>query len=210
MPINSVAIVGAGPSGLLLSLLLVRLTTIPRIIVLERDASPTDETRAVFYQHVAFHEFKRAGIFEVVEKAAFRPRKVAWRDLKGNSLLEMPGAGAGMMALTMDKLARVVQSEVEKSDRVEIKWSHTVRTFGEKEDGRAWLDVETPQGLTKFDADYVVGCDGGSSTIRRGLFGEKSLPGFTWDKELVAADVSVVYLHSQCIDKTNKTFYSLG
>jgi 2-polyprenyl-6-methoxyphenol hydroxylase-like FAD-dependent oxidoreductase len=38
------------------------------------------------------------------------------------------------------------------------------------------------------DADYVVGCDGANSTVRRLLYGD-SYPGRTWEEQIVATNV---------------------
>lgn len=193
-PISSIIIVGAGPAGLLLGLLLVR-AGIPSVKILERELHPTDETRAVFYQPIAFHEFKRAGVMEAVQAAGHHPSKAVWRDMSGKTLFEMPGMG--MIALTTDKLAAIVQSELEQHASAEIKWGNEVVALGEDDTkGKAWVDVQTPDGKQRMEADYVVGCDGGSSTVRKCLFGENSMAGFTWDKQLVAADVRLIQFQS--------------
>lgn len=49
--------------------------------------------------------------------------------------------------------------------------------------------VQTPAGEEKFSADYIVGCDGASSQIRRSLFGNLDFPGRTWDEQIVATNV---------------------
>lgn len=187
MPVSSVIIVGAGPAGLMLSILLA-IAGIPSIKILERASRPSDDTRAVFYQPIAMREFQRAGIMDAVESAGFRPRKAMWRDMSGEALFELPGTG--MIALTQDNLAAIVQSELQKYASAELKWSHEVLALGEDHvKGVAWVDVQTLSGLQRLEADYVVGCDGGDSTVRKLLLGPGSMAGFTWEKHLVAADV---------------------
>jgi 2-polyprenyl-6-methoxyphenol hydroxylase-like FAD-dependent oxidoreductase len=44
-------------------------------------------------------------------------------------------------------------------------------------------------GTDVVEGDYVVGCDGANSTVRRKLFGEMVFPGFTWDEQIVATNV---------------------
>ncbi|KAF2157051.1 FAD/NAD(P)-binding domain-containing protein [Myriangium duriaei CBS 260.36] len=189
MAISSIIIVGAGPAGLLLGALLAR-AGIPSIKILERDPQPSGDTRAVFYQPIALHEFKRACIMQAVDNAAFRPRKAVFRNMSGEALFEMPGTS--MIALTSDKLASIVQEEFQTHANADIKWSHEVTALGEDEAKRtAWVDVQTPHGTQRLTADYVVGCDGGSSTIRKLLFGPNSMAGFTWEKQLMAANVCV-------------------
>ena len=188
--ISHVIVVGAGPAGLLLALLLKR-AGISKVTILEREAQPIQETRAVFYQPIAFREFRRAGVMDAVEAAGYNPDRVSFRTMAGEELFAMPGKIT--IALTMNKLAAIVQEEVEKCEGAEILYGHEVLSLGEDDDkGKAWLSVKTAGGEKKLEADYVVGCDGGGSTVRRCLFGENSMPGFTWDKKLIALNVSFI------------------
>lgn len=189
MAISSIIIVGAGPAGLLLGVLLAR-AGISSIKILERDLRPTENVRAVYYQAIALREFERAGILCAVENASSRPGKAVWRNMNGEALFEMPGSG--MLALTSNKLASIVQTELKKYGNAEIKWGHQVTGLGEDQaTGSAWVDVQTPHGNERLESDYVVGCDGGDSTVRKLLFGPRSMAGFTWEKQLLAADVRI-------------------
>jgi len=38
-------------------------------------------------------------------------------------------------------------------------------------------------------ADYVIGCDGANSKVRRSLFGDWNFPGFTWGEQIVATNL---------------------
>lgn len=183
---TAIIIVGAGPAGLMLSLLLAR-AKIPSL-VLEQSAQPTDDTRAVFYNAASQFEFKRARIEEQVSQQGFQIRSAAFRDLQGKRLFTMPGAG--QIGLIQKELTAIVQGELEKEEYSKIFWSHTVVGLGQDED-MAWVDVETDSGTQRLTAKYIVGCDGGSSTIRQGLFGRDALRGFTWEFPLVAADVTL-------------------
>ncbi|EOO00965.1 putative fad binding domain-containing protein [Phaeoacremonium minimum UCRPA7] len=68
----------------------------------------------------------------------------------------------------------------------QVSWEHKVTGLGQDEN-KAWVDVETPQGNTKVEADYIIGCDGANSQIRKSLFGNE-YPGFTWDAQIVATN----------------------
>ena len=76
----------------------------------------------------------------------------------------------------------------------QVSWEHKVTGLGQDEN-KAWVDVETPQGNTKVEADYIIGCDGANSQIRKSLFGNE-YPGFTWDAQIVATNVSAVRIPS--------------
>ncbi|KAF4463030.1 Para-nitrophenol 4-monooxygenase [Fusarium albosuccineum] len=166
--IQSVLIVGAGPAGLILGILLAKAGIHVRLV--ERAAQPTDETRAVFYNPVAQYEFKRAGVYDDILERSRIPKAAAFCDMQGKKLFSMPGGG--LIALMQNQLSAVV----------------TLLGLGQDAD-YAWVDVDTPQGKQRLEAQYIVGCDGASSTVRRELLGREAMPGFTWDKQLVAADV---------------------
>jgi 2-polyprenyl-6-methoxyphenol hydroxylase-like FAD-dependent oxidoreductase len=59
----------------------------------------------------------------------------------------------------------------------------------------AWCEVEVqvegkPEGRRELvRGDYVVGCDGANSAVRKSLFGDE-FPGFTWDAQIIATNVS--------------------
>lgn len=189
MPItDGVTIVGAGPAGLLLAILLAK-SGIKGIKVVEKDSGPTDETRAVFYLPVSMFEFERAGILTDVTAAALHPKSACFRDAAdGKPLFSMPGKG--MIALPLDKLAAIIASHAARHDEVEVLYDHEVVELGQNELS-AWVDVQTANGQKRIESQYIVGCDGGKSFVRKALFGEQAMPGFTWDKNLVAIDVSI-------------------
>jgi 2-polyprenyl-6-methoxyphenol hydroxylase-like FAD-dependent oxidoreductase len=190
--VQSIAIVGAGPAGLILALLLAKsgIQNL-RIRLLEREAGPTNQTRAVFFMPVSQFEFERAGILEDVKAAAFIGRSAGFRDQTDPQklLFEIPSKEA--LALTSDKLAAITEKHLAQQTGVDVKilWSHKAVGVGQDSD-KAWLEYESPEGNGRLEADYVVGCDGGGSFVRRALLGEKALTGFTWDDQLVAVDVS--------------------
>ena len=80
----------------------------------------------------------------------------------------------------------------------ELRLGHKVVDLGEEE-GKAWVDVVfdgqsdgAEEVKKKMEADYVVGCDGANSRVRRSLFGDRNFPGWTWDEQIVATNVGFV------------------
>ena len=184
----SVIIVGAGPSGLLLARLLAQ-SGIRDIRLLERETLPTDDHRAVLYQAISLHEFKRAGIIEDFKTAAHRLKSVCWRDAAdgGKRLFGMPANDTLLMSVK--GLTGIIKHHLARTDQAEILVGHEVVSVGQ-DATKAWVDVNTPGGRKRMEATYVAACDGASSTVRKSVFGSGSMEGFTWDKQLVAADVS--------------------
>ncbi|KAJ5936860.1 hypothetical protein N7466_003310 [Penicillium verhagenii] len=192
MSIPFVAIVGAGPSGLLLALMLGQ-RGIP-VRLFEAAESLDDRPRATHYSPPAVYELRRAGVLEDMKgEGAFIPDGACWRKLNGEFIA---GIDAGRNAdptsdpltcLPLNKLNLVLQRHISRLPHVEILYSHKVTGIGQDE-SKAWLEVEAPGGPQKPEARYIVGCDGANSQIRRSLFGDWEFPGFTWDQQIVATN----------------------
>ena len=186
-----VLIVGAGPSGLLLALMLAK-KGIP-VVILESAPGLDKQPRATHYASPAIHELIRAGVMDDVRAAGFHPDSVVWRKLDGTVLAGLDatifeGEPDRMTCLPLDKLGAILYRHLEKQETARVEWGSKVMDIGQDED-KAWVEVEKADGRKRFEADYVVGCDGANSQVRRCLFG-KSFPGKTWDEQIVATNVS--------------------
>jgi 2-polyprenyl-6-methoxyphenol hydroxylase-like FAD-dependent oxidoreductase len=70
-----------------------------------------------------------------------------------------------------------------------VEWESRVVGVGQDGEG-AWCEVEGPGGERRVvKGGYVVGCDGANSVVRKSLFGDE-FPGFTWDAQIIATNVS--------------------
>ncbi|KAG4418757.1 hypothetical protein IFR04_008119 [Cadophora malorum] len=186
---KNVIIVGAGPSGLLLALMLAK-KGIP-VVILESAPGLDKQPRATHYASPAIHELIRAGVMDDVRAAGFHPDSVVWRKLDGTVLAGLDatifeGEPDRMTCLPLDKLGAILYRHLEKQETARVEWGSKVMDIGQDED-KAWVEVEKADGRKRFEADYVVGCDGANSQVRRCLFG-KSFPGKTWDEQIVATN----------------------
>ena len=190
-------IVGAGPSGLLLALLLAK-RNIPSLIL---EASPVldDSPRAAYYGPPASFELRRAGVLSEIRETGFSPEVTCWRKLDGTYLAgfncivdkDYEDRLACMPLAQLDQLLyRHVLKEGVERGLCEVRFGRKVLSVGQDE-GSAWVEVEVvgEDRKEKLEAQYVVGCDGASSTVRRQLFGNGDFPGWTWDKQIVATNV---------------------
>lgn len=183
-------IVGAGPSGLLLGLLLAKQNI--EVIIFDVAASLDTQPRATHYAPPAVYELRREGVMDDVLKEGFVPGGVCWRKLDGTVLAGLDNVHFkddpnSMVCLPLHRLGQVLYRHLNQQSSASILWNHKVTGVGQDEE-HAWVDVETLEGPKKFEARYVIGCDGASSQVRRSLFGG-DFPGKTWDEQIVATNV---------------------
>ncbi|KAI0473428.1 monooxygenase [Xylariaceae sp. FL0804] len=116
-----------------------------------------------------------------------------------------------MTVMPLGELVRLLHRRCEAlgADVVDVRFSHRVVAVGQDGD-RAWVDVEVggeeeeeegsegekegekkkkkKKRIERFEADYVVGCDGGTSTVRKELYG-REWPGQTFDCQFIVQNV---------------------
>lgn len=185
--------VGAGPSGLVLGLLLAKAGI--RVTLLDAASTIDDRPRAAHYAPSAIRVLRKAGVLDDVRRDGLIPGNMTWRKIDGTSIVSLTDCAQSktpdaMTVLPLDKLGKVLLSHAEKNSNIKIEWNHSVVNVGCDKDS-AWAIACTEDGSqTKLEADYLCGCDGATSQVRRTLFGDKSFPGKTWDAQIIATNVS--------------------
>lgn len=194
-PFKNVLIVGAGPAGLLLALLLSR-HGIP-VTILEQSDQLDQQPRAAHYGPAALPDLKRAGILGLLREKGMSLSTMCWRRLEDHGymagwdasvLADVDGDDWRTLCYPLQDLDALMLDQFLQQYGGDIKWRHKVTGVGQDSD-KAWVDVETPAGPTRIEASYVVGCDGANSGVRKALFGNE-FPGFTWDAQIIATNVS--------------------
>jgi len=189
-----VIIVGAGPSGLLLGLLLAQRGIAVHLI--DQTEKLDEQPRATHYAMPAVSELRRAGVTGDMRAAGFIPNTICWRKLDGTYLTGLDSSVFGdhpdrMICLPLNKLGQILYDHLKRCPSAMVSWGQKVVSVGQDEK-TAWVDVDTPEGRKTLHAKYIVGCDGANSQVRRSLFGDLNFPGKTWDEQIVATNVSVV------------------
>lgn len=208
-----VAIVGAGPTGLMTANLLGRYGV--RALVLEAEPALIDFPRGVGMDDETLRTFQAVGLVDAVLPHTVPHQLLAFVDSKHRDLARLaPSTGEfgwprrnGFVQPLAD---RVLLDGLQRFDDVQVEWSS--RVTGLTQDAAAvTLDVETPDGTRTVRASYVVGADGGRSHVRKSL-------GLTFDGTSAAESWLVVDLRNDplgrpgayvCADPT-RPFVSLG
>lgn len=195
-PFKKVLIVGAGPSGLLLALLLSR-HGIP-VTILEMSKELDQQPRAAHYGPPAIPDLKRAGILETLRRDGLSLTTTCWRSFEDHSyiagfdaevLADVDGDDWRTVSYPLQDLDKLMLDHFVDKYNGDIKWLHKIVDVGQDQD-KAWVDVETPDGKKRIEADYIIGCDGANSAVRKSLFGN-DFPGFTWDAQIIATNVRI-------------------
>ncbi|KAK5069304.1 hypothetical protein LTR64_008401 [Lithohypha guttulata] len=185
-----VVVVGAGPAGLLLALLLAK-RNVP-VQVIDSNKSVPQQARATHYASPAVYELQRAGVLNEVRSEGFSPGKVVWRKLDTSVIAGIDGTLMKdeydrMVCLPLNRLCEILLDRLARESHAVVSWGYQALSIGQ-EDDEAWIEVEYGGQRETITASYIVGCDGANSQIRRSLFGDWEFPGKTWNEQIVATN----------------------
>jgi 2-polyprenyl-6-methoxyphenol hydroxylase-like FAD-dependent oxidoreductase len=193
-----VVIVGAGPVGLLLACELSR-ARVP-VLVVERLATPMQESRASQLSTLTAELLHERGFDELLAEAAHEPR--AHFAGFGFDMSGLDSEYAGNWKVPQYRTEAVLGERAEKLGATLLR-SHELTEITELEDDVV-CGVEGPEGQLRIKARYVVGCDGAGSAVRR-------LHGFTVSatpaaKELLRADVTGIEIRDRRFERLEAGF----
>lgn len=169
---TSVLVVGAGPSGLVLALVLARLGVAVRIV--DRKAGPSRESRALGVQARTLELYRALGLSDRVLANGI-PMDVGEIRVEGRTRARLPIGRMGQGVSPFPYLLIYPQDVHEPmliaalaEAGVQVEWNTALTGFAPDDQGvTATLDCDgQPQ---EIRADWLVGADGGRSTVREGL-----------------------------------------
>ena len=191
-----VAVVGAGPVGLVLGIQLAQRGR--SVAVLEQWPDPYPLPRAVHFDHEVGRIIQSCGIGDEVRAISEPAGTYEWRNGQGTTLLRFGRAGAAMSGwpfssmFCQPELEALLQGRVESLPTLEVRRGVRVRSIDQHDDhvvvhhvpvepGSGRRLVERPDAPGSIRARYVVGCDGANSTVRTLLGIDTDDRGFFYD-----------------------------
>ncbi|HEX3502894.1 MAG TPA: FAD-dependent monooxygenase [Xanthobacteraceae bacterium] len=169
---GNIIIVGAGPAGVVCALALSR-RGIP-VTVLEQEPAPVKDQRAASIHPPTLEMLDEIGITTRIIDKGLVSSKYRFHDrLDGSVVAEfdldrMRDEFKFPFVLQYEqyKLTAAVYQEYANGSDFDVRFSHRVESLSQDGAG-VTVDVISPSGRETHRADYVIGCDGGRSTVRK-------------------------------------------
>ena len=188
-----VIVSGAGPVGLLTALALAKQDI--SVLVLEAEAGLTVDLRAGTYHPPSLEMMAPYGITDEMHKTAIRVPRWQIRDKREGVIVEWDVTLIKDLTpypyrlhLEQHRLTPIIYAKLKECPNAEVHFEHEVTDFSQSADG-VMVTAKMPGGVEKFEAQWLVGADGGRSTIRKSM--GVAFDGYTWPERFVVA--STVY-----------------
>lgn len=118
--------------------------------------------------------------------------QLTWQKISGEPIFEI-GREVSTdepyenLILGQYELAEVILDHSKRCEAGEVLFQHRVVGIEQEGGDVVTATVETPEGVKKFTASYLIGADGGRSSVRQ--FCNVTFDGFTWPQQIVATNV---------------------
>lgn len=188
---ETVAIVGAGPVGLITALGLAKSGV--AVTVLERAKGIVPSPRAIVYHWACLEGLNELGLLDDALDAGFSKQDYSYIEFATGERIDFSLDVLNdrtkfpyNLHLGQDALAEIALRKLKAYPNVTIHWGVKVTDIQQDDTGVS-IEAEGAEGVLHFRAGWLVGADGAQSIVRTKLGLE--FEGFTWPKRFVAANI---------------------
>ncbi|HTJ69882.1 MAG TPA: FAD-dependent monooxygenase [Actinospica sp.] len=166
----AVLVVGGGPVGLAAAHLLGSFGV--RTVLVERNTATSDEAKAISLDDESLRTFQLCGLAEEIAPVIVPGTGTRYFGVGGRPLLHARGTvrfqfgHAFKNQFAQPELERVLLRGLEKRPEVEVRFATELIEYRQDADGVDAL-VKDADGEHRLRVDYLLGCDGGRSTVRQ-------------------------------------------
>ncbi len=169
---TAVVICGAGPAGLVLAHLLGR-EGIPTMVIERLDAT-VGEPRAIAIDGESLRTLQHVGLLEGFYDELLPGLTAEYVNGEGALLFALDGSGGPfghptLNAFDQPALDAYLAASLRSLASVELRFGHTLERFEQSADGVTVLVTGAAGERLVISAKFLVGCDGGRSTVRKQL-----------------------------------------
>ncbi|PEW80263.1 monooxygenase [Bacillus cereus] len=187
---NQILIVGAGPTGLVLAIGLVKQGIPFRII--DKNKGPGEASRALAVQARTLEFYRQFGFAEqVVEKGIKSVNMKFYRNTKMKATVNFENMGKGqspypfVLSFPQDEHEQLLIEQL-AAKGVNVEWNTELVSFHQKNDHVNVITIKN--GVEEENIyGYLCGCDGAHSSVRKGL--NLNFPGGSYKQMFYVADV---------------------
>lgn len=186
-------IVGAGPTGLTMAVCLQRLGIPFRII--DKSMSVSNKSKALVIQARTLEVFRQLGLVGEALASSGDVRGFMVHN-KGKALAHILFTAIDehlppypfIKILPQDQTERILINDLQQNG-VAVEWNTSLQSLAEDEQGVVAQLKQADDSITSVRCDYLVGCDGASSRVRKYMGGE--FVGGTYEQAFMLADLDV-------------------
>jgi 3-(3-hydroxy-phenyl)propionate hydroxylase len=183
-----VVIVGAGPVGMVCALALNR-RGVP-VTVFEQEPAPVTDQRAASLHPTTLDLLDDLGVTQKIVPLGLVSTKYRFHDRVTSEVVaefdleELRDEFRFPFVLQYEqyKLTASIAAEYAKAGKFDVRFAHRVTGITQHTD-RIDVDAESEAGTEQVQAAYVIGCDGGRSTIRK--LADIEFEGFTYPERFI-------------------------